>query len=86
MRFERRFSFADRPAGDREHRLIETAQGVLAVEAPRGWPAAGIEAWIDWSQDLAEDWPNLALDGLSPDNPFDISQAPIARAWRSSSP
>ena len=84
MRFERRFSFAERPTGDREHRLIETAQGVLAVEAPRGWPAAGIEAWIDWSQDLAEDWPNLALDALSPDKPFDtlLNSGPARYARR----
>ncbi len=84
MRFERRFSIADRPAGGREHRLIETAQGVLAVEAPRGWPAAGIEAWIDWSNDLAEDWPNLAPDGLSPDKPFDtlLNSGPARYARR----
>jgi ribonucleoside-diphosphate reductase alpha chain len=71
MRFERRFSIAERPAGDREHRLIETADGVLAVEAPRSWPAAGIEAWLDWGRDLPEDYPHLAPDALTPDKPFD---------------
>ncbi|HWE47420.1 MAG TPA: ribonucleotide reductase [Caulobacteraceae bacterium] len=84
MRFERRFSFEGRPAGEREHRLIETVQGILAVEAPRGWPAAGIEAWVEWSRDLAEDWPNLAPDGLSPDNPFDglLNSGPARYARR----
>ncbi len=84
MRFERRFSFADRPAGDREHRLIETLEGVVAVEAPRGWPAACIEAWLDWSKALAEDYPNLETDSLSADKPFDglLNSGPARYARR----
>jgi ribonucleoside-diphosphate reductase alpha chain len=84
MRFERRFSHADRPAGDREHRLLETPDGVLAVESPRGWPAAGIEAWLDWGADLPEDFPNLAPDSLSPDKPFDglLNSGPARYARR----
>src|SRR6516162_892963 len=71
MRFERRFSTTERAAHGRQTRIVETDVGPVYVEAPRGWPDASVEAWLDWSATLPDDYPNLAPECLSPDNPFD---------------
>lgn len=71
MRFERRFSTTERAAHGRQTRIVETAAGSVYVEAPRGWPDASVEAWLDWSGALPDDYPNLAPETLGPDKPFD---------------
>jgi ribonucleoside-diphosphate reductase alpha chain len=51
--------FAERTVGDpadidlEQHTLVR-ADGPLAVLAPVGWTAARIEAWLDWSDALAQ--------------------------------
>jgi ribonucleoside-diphosphate reductase alpha chain len=71
MRFERRFSAGGRASLELETRLVETPAGFVEVEAPRAWPDARVEAWLDWGHELAQDWPNLVPDALSADRPFD---------------
>ncbi len=71
MRFERRFSMTERAAHGRQTRILEAAQEPLFVEAPRGWPDAAVEAWLDWSATLPDDYPNLTPESLSPEKPFD---------------
>ncbi|HYF21996.1 MAG TPA: ribonucleotide reductase [Caulobacteraceae bacterium] len=65
MRFDRRFSAMQAP--DREVRRIERPDAVIEVVAPRDWPDARVEAWLDWAATLPEDFPNLAPDALSPE-------------------
>jgi ribonucleoside-diphosphate reductase alpha chain len=71
MRFERRFSTTERATHGRQTRILETSLYALEVEAPRGWPDASVEAWLDWGLSLADDYPNLGPDALSPERPFD---------------
>ena len=40
-----------------EQREIERAGGVDLVVAPRDWTAARVEAWLDWGETLATDYP-----------------------------
>ena len=57
---------------DREHREIERARGVDLVLAPRDWTAARVEAWLDWGEALACDYPAVDLpDALGPDSALD---------------
>src|SRR3569832_1192242 len=71
MRFERRFSDEGRAQVERAVRTVETARGVVHIEAPRDWSDAAVEAWLDWGAGLADDYPNLAPASLSPDREFD---------------
>ncbi|MBS0296243.1 MAG: ribonucleotide reductase [Proteobacteria bacterium] len=71
MRFERRFSSEGHAGVERAMRSVETARGVVRVEAPRDWSDAAVEAWLDWGAGLADDYPNLAPASLSPDREFD---------------
>jgi ribonucleoside-diphosphate reductase alpha chain len=71
MRFERRFSQTDRAPLARDVRTLDPAAANAPVDAPRGWPDACVEAWVDWSRTLAGDYPNLTPDALSPDKLFD---------------
>ena len=71
MRFHTRPAFhADRPAT--QTRQIERAAELVEVAAPRDWPDARVEAWLDWADDLPVDYPPGDLpDGLTPDAPVD---------------
>ena len=71
MRFERRFSSLTSPAPAREQRTLETAAGIMEVEAPRAWSDATVEAWLSWAATLPQDWPNLMVPGLQSDHAFD---------------
>ena len=71
MRFERVFAGKDALPVERERRTIERAGRVVEVEAPRGWTAARIEAWLDWAETVPADHPNLEPGALSPDKPVD---------------
>jgi ribonucleoside-diphosphate reductase alpha chain len=55
MRFERRLSRG--PAADVELRTVETAGALAGVLAPKGWPDARVEAWLDWAETLPADFP-----------------------------
>jgi ribonucleoside-diphosphate reductase alpha chain len=59
MRFERRRAKAAGP--ELELRTLETASALQGVLAPRDWPTAQVQAWLDWSDTLAEP---LRPDGL----------------------
>ncbi|MDB5483688.1 MAG: ribonucleotide reductase, partial [Caulobacteraceae bacterium] len=39
------------------HRRIKTAYGEREVVAPVAWPAARVEAWLDWADALPDDYP-----------------------------
>jgi hypothetical protein len=55
-----------------EERKIERAGGVDLVLVPRDWTAVRVEAWLDWSETLASDYPAIALpEALGPDSPLD---------------
>jgi ribonucleoside-diphosphate reductase alpha chain len=57
---------------DREQREIERARGVDLVFAPRDWTAARVEAWLDWGEALAADYPAIDLpEALRPDSALD---------------
>jgi ribonucleoside-diphosphate reductase alpha chain len=59
-----------------EQREIERAGGVDLVVAPRDWTAARVEAWLDWGEALAADYPppyfvRALPEALAPDSPLD---------------
>ena len=67
MRFERRFAKLDAEAVGAT-RQIERAGAVESVVAPASWPNARVEAWLDWAQSLARDYPlEAAPKGLAAD-------------------
>ena len=67
---------------DREHREIERARGVDLVLAPRDWTAARVEAWLDWGEALACDYPAVDLpDALGPDSALDPGQIKPSPLW-----
>jgi len=55
MRFTRRLSRGQ--AADVELRTVETAGSLAGVLAPKGWPDARVEAWLDWAEALPSDLP-----------------------------
>jgi ribonucleoside-diphosphate reductase alpha chain len=56
---------------DVEQREIERADGFDLVVAPRDWTAARIEAWLDWADGLASDYPAIDLPpALQPESPL----------------
>jgi ribonucleoside-diphosphate reductase alpha chain len=53
-------------------RRIERTNRVQDVTAPRDWTSARIEAWLDWADGLARDFPRADLPAaLGPEAPFD---------------
>src|SRR5438105_1127492 len=56
MRFEKD---AQEPRRDIEPRQIERAGGLDETLAPRDWTTARVEAWLDWSDGLARDFPQI---------------------------
>jgi ribonucleoside-diphosphate reductase alpha chain len=68
MRLKRRFA-ALQPALETELRWIERGPGFVEVLAPRSWTSAQVEAWIDWSGELPEDYPPGTPDALGPNTP-----------------
>jgi ribonucleoside-diphosphate reductase alpha chain len=42
-------------------RLVERPCGLQSVIAPVAWPGARVEAWLDWGDSLARDWPAIEL-------------------------
>jgi len=68
-----------------ELRDIERASGLDLVLAPRDWTVARIDAWLDWAEGLAGDYPTVELpDALRPDAPFDpvLAEGPDRYARR----
>ena len=84
MRFERCFAKFDAAAAGRA-REIERAGSTASVLAPAAWPDARVEAWLDWADDLAGDYPpGSAPKGLAADatvNPL-LSAGPGRYAHR----
>ena len=71
MRFKRRFADLDHAASSRE-REIERAGTVITVTAQGAWPSARVEAWLEWADHLAVDYPlGAAPDGLAAGAPLD---------------
>ena len=64
MRFSSRFTDSA-AAVALEPRAVERPDRIQTVLAPAGWPAARIEAWLDWADDLPGDRPNLAPETLT---------------------
>ncbi len=59
-----------RPACDA--RLVERANTVGEIIAPRGWTTARVEAWLDWAETLPSDYPPIDLPSeLAPDGELD---------------
>ena len=55
-----------------EQRRIERAGAIASVIAPRDWTCARIEAWLDWGETLAADYPGIDLpEALRPGSPLD---------------
>ena len=55
-----------------EQRRIERPGGVDLVIAPRDWTAARVEAWLDWGETLAADYPAADLpEALRPTSALD---------------
>ena len=53
-------------------RRIERADRLEDVVAPRHWTSARIEAWLDWADGLARDFPRMDLpEALQPQAPCD---------------
>ena len=53
-------------------RRIERADRLEEVAAPRHWTSARIEAWLDWADGLARDFPRMDLpEALQPQAPYD---------------
>ncbi|HYG28293.1 MAG TPA: ribonucleotide reductase, partial [Caulobacteraceae bacterium] len=69
MRFSRRLSRGS--AAEVELRTVETAGALKGVLAPKGWPDAKVEAWLDWAEalpsDLPEDCPKALAEGEAAD-------------------
>jgi ribonucleoside-diphosphate reductase alpha chain len=54
-------------------RAIERPHGETQVLAPAAWPAARVEAWLDWADALPTDYPPGDIpEALRPDRPFDL--------------
>ena len=71
MRFQTPWSTAAAPLAVGPRR-IETAQGEWEAVAPVAWPAARVEAWLDWADALPEDYPLGDLPPtLGPEAPTD---------------
>ena len=84
MRFENGDTGPGGPL-DLDLRLIERPDSVQETVAPRDWPSARVEAWLDWSETLARDFPKIDLpEALDPDAPFDplLAQGPDRYARR----
>jgi ribonucleoside-diphosphate reductase alpha chain len=66
-------------------RQIETLRGEREVSAPKAWPTARVEAWLDWSDALADDYPYGDLPpALRPDGSTDplLAGGPARHARR----
>ena len=63
MRFERRLSRG--PAAEVELRTVETADELAGVLAPKGWPDARVEAWLDWADTVPGDFPEAFPKALA---------------------
>ncbi|WP_269716864.1 TSCPD domain-containing protein [Caulobacter sp. NIBR2454] len=57
MRFVRRLSAHGR-AAEVELRTVETADALAGVLAPKSWPDARVQAWLDWAAQLPHDLPH----------------------------
>jgi ribonucleoside-diphosphate reductase alpha chain len=56
-----------------EPRSIERPDHVAEIIAPRGWTNARVEAWLDWSSVLPDDYPSGDLPPvLAPASPADL--------------
>jgi ribonucleoside-diphosphate reductase alpha chain len=74
-----------------EPRLIERANAVVEVAAPRAWTSARVEAWLDWSDGLPTDlpnperppalWANGGEDVLLGGGPFAYARRAAAWGW-----
>ena len=59
-------------AADLALRRIERADRIEETQAPRDWTSARIEAWLDWSDSLARDYPRIDLPAaLEPSAAYD---------------
>ncbi len=84
MRFENGESGSE-PGPDLALRRIERTDRIEAVVAPRDWPSARVEAWLDWANGLAGDFPAIDLpDALAPHTPYDplLAEGPDRYARR----
>ncbi|HEX6859234.1 MAG TPA: ribonucleotide reductase [Caulobacteraceae bacterium] len=63
MRFSRRLSRG--VAAEVELRTVETAGALAGVLAPKGWPDAKVEAWLDWAEALPADMPETCPKALA---------------------
>ena len=84
MRFESWPAFRDlvSPA---ETRTLERADSAVEVLAPRDWPNARVEAWLDWADALPADYPDRDWPPeLSPERPCDplLGEGPDRHARR----
>ena len=84
-----RFDNGESEAGaltDLAQRLIERADRVQEIVAPRDWTSARVEAWLDWADGLARDFPKVDLpEGLHAGSPYDplLAEGPDRYARRS---
>ena len=73
------------PAVEIQARHIERGDRIDEVLAPREWPNARVEAWLDWAATLPMDYPTGDLpDSLSPEAPLDplLGRGPDRHARR----
>jgi ribonucleoside-diphosphate reductase alpha chain len=71
MRFDSWPAFHDR-ASSAAIRSIERPDGFVDVLAPPDWPNARVEAWMDWAETLANDFPDRDWPiELSPQRPYE---------------
>jgi len=60
MRFDNK-AFAGLGPLDLAERTVERAGGFTQVLAPRDWTGTRVEAWLDWADELAADYPDASL-------------------------
>src|SRR5579859_2774264 len=89
MRFETPWSTTAAPLAVGPRRF-DSPQGEREAVAPVAWPAARVEAWLDWADALATDYPNGDYPcgdrptALGPDAPCDplLAGGPARHARR----
>lgn len=85
MRFDHRFAPPQLGGPTLETRWIDRTDDVVAVVAPRHWTSARVESWLDWSQDLPLDFPDVELPkALEPDGVYEsvLEEGPARYARR----
>jgi ribonucleoside-diphosphate reductase alpha chain len=70
MRFQTS-AFAALGPLDLAERIIERPNGFETVLAPRAWTDARVEAWLDWTDALPADFPDITPEALKPGAGFD---------------